>query len=130
MFRFPSTLTFIFRSFASIDGIGKGLSDKYDIGKLAQPFIEKFTEVQKAPAEKNFNIFAKATGLSQADIIKAVTPPKKIAYIEETLRDIERGDLKIRVRSLENEKALERMPLNQGKMEKLLLVSFLLNLPV
>mmetsp|Transcript_12280 Transcript_12280/g.20232 ORF Transcript_12280/g.20232 Transcript_12280/m.20232 type:complete len:748 (-) Transcript_12280:1115-3358(-) len=130
VFRFPSTFTFIFRAFASIDGIGKGLSDNFDIGKLAQPFIAKFTEVQKneTPAEKNLNIFAKATGLNQADIFKAISSPKKIAYIEETLREIERGDLKIRVRSLENEKALERMALTQGKMEKLLVASLLLNL--
>ncbi|KAL7445688.1 hypothetical protein ACHAXH_009087 [Discostella pseudostelligera] len=130
VFRFPSTFTFIFRSFASIDGIGKGLSDTFDIGKLAQPFIEKFTDVQKgydSAAEKNLSIFAKATGLNQADIYKAVTSPKKIAYIEETVRSMERGDLKIRVRSLENEKALERMSLNQGKMEKLVVASLLLN---
>jgi len=130
VFRFPSTFTFIFRSFASIDGIGKGLSDTFDVGKLAQPFIEKFTEVQKneTPAEKGLNIFAKATGLNQRDVLTAVTSPKKIAYIEETLREIERGDLKIRVRSLENEKALERMSLTQGKMENLLVASLLLNL--
>jgi len=130
VFRFPSTFTFIFRSFASIDGIGKGLDSSYDIGKLAQPFIEKFTEVQKdeSPAEKNFNIFSKATGLNPDDINTAVTSPRKIAYIEDTLRDMESGSLKIRVRSLENEKALERMSLNQGKMEKLLIASVLLNL--
>ena len=130
VFRFPSTFTFIFRSFASIEGIGKGLSDNYDIGKLAQPFIEKFTEVQKneTPAEKNLNIFTKATGLNQKDILKAISSPKKIAYIEETLREIERGDLKIRVRSLENEKALERMSYTQLKMEKLLVASLILNL--
>lgn len=130
VFRFPSTFTFIFRSFASIDGIGKGLSENFDLGKLAQPFIEKFTEVQKneTPAEKSFNIFTKATGLNSEDILKAVSSPKKIAYIEDTLRSIERGELKIRVRSLENEKALERMALTQGKMEKLLAASLLLNL--
>ncbi|KAL7465274.1 hypothetical protein ACHAXS_005611 [Conticribra weissflogii] len=130
VFRFPSTFTFIFRSFASIDGIGKGLDKNYDIGKLAQPFIEKFTEVQKneTPAEKNFNIFSKATGLNQKDILTAVSSPKKIAYIEDTLRSMERGELKIRVRSLENEKALERMSLTQGRMEKVLIASFLLNI--
>ena len=40
VFRFPSTFTFIFRAFASIDGIGKGLDKEFDIGTLAQPFIE------------------------------------------------------------------------------------------
>jgi predicted unusual protein kinase regulating ubiquinone biosynthesis (AarF/ABC1/UbiB family) len=130
VFRFPSTFTFIFRSFASIDGIGKGLDKNYDIGKLAQPFIEKFTEDQKGPstpAEKSFNIFRAATGLNKDDINTAVTSPKKIAYIEETMRSMESGSLKIRVRSLENEKALERMELTQGRMENILLASVMLN---
>jgi len=130
VFRFPSTFTFIFRSFASIDGIGKGLDENYDIGKLAQPFIEKFTEDQKGPstpAEKNFNIFRAATGLNRDDINTAVTSPRKIAYIEETMRSMENGTLKIRVRSLENEKALERMELTQGRMENILLASVMLN---
>lgn len=130
VFRFPSTFTFIFRSFASVDGIGKGLDPKYDIGKLAQPFIEKFTETQKgykSASEKQLSIFSKATGLNVDDINTAVTSPKKIAYIEETLRAMENGTLKVRVRSLENEKALERMSLTQGRMENLLLASVLLN---
>eukprot|EP00587_Corethron_hystrix_P000241 CAMPEP_0113329428 /NCGR_PEP_ID=MMETSP0010_2-20120614/20902_1 /TAXON_ID=216773 ORGANISM="Corethron hystrix, Strain 308" /NCGR_SAMPLE_ID=MMETSP0010_2 /ASSEMBLY_ACC=CAM_ASM_000155 /LENGTH=886 /DNA_ID=CAMNT_0000191531 /DNA_START=49 /DNA_END=2709 /DNA_ORIENTATION=+ /assembly_acc=CAM_ASM_000155 len=129
-FRFPSTFTFIFRSFASIDGIGKGLDDSYDIGKLAQPFVEVFTESQKgytSDFDKNFNIFSKATGLNQDDINTAITSPRKIAYVEETLRSMETGNLKIRVRSLENEKALERMVLTQARMENLLLGSILLN---
>ena len=37
VFRFPSTFTFIFRAFASVDGIGKGLDPKFDIPKAAQP---------------------------------------------------------------------------------------------
>mmetsp|Transcript_17168 Transcript_17168/g.24161 ORF Transcript_17168/g.24161 Transcript_17168/m.24161 type:complete len:595 (+) Transcript_17168:2-1786(+) len=130
VFRFPSTFTFIFRAFASIEGIGKGLDKDYDIGKLAQPFIEKFTESQKgykSQTEKNLNIFSKATGLNLPDIETAVTSPKKIAYIEETLRAMESGTLKVRVRSLENEKSLERMALTQSRMENVLLASLLLN---
>ena len=81
-----------------------------------QPVIEKSTEVQtnETPAEKSLNIVSKATGLNQRDILKAVTSPKKIAYIEEMLRAIERGDSKIRDRLLENKKALERVSLTQG----------------
>jgi predicted unusual protein kinase regulating ubiquinone biosynthesis (AarF/ABC1/UbiB family) len=130
VFRFPSTFTFIFRSFASVDGIGKGLDPDYDIGKLAQPFIETFTEAQKgykSKAEKNFNIFSKATGLNSDDINTAISSPRKIQYVEETLRSMENGNLKIRVRSLENEKALERMALTQTRMENVLLASLLLN---
>jgi predicted unusual protein kinase regulating ubiquinone biosynthesis (AarF/ABC1/UbiB family) len=130
VFRFPSTFTFIFRAFASVEGIGKGLDKEYDIGKLAQPFIEKFTEAQQeytSEADKTFSIFRKATGLNREDIETAVTSPRKIAYIEETLRSMEAGGLKIRVRSLENEKALERLSLTQTRSENLILASMLLN---
>lgn len=130
-FRFPSTFTFIFRAFASIDGIGKELDKDFDIGKLAQPFIEKFIEEQKgykSKAEKNFNTFKKATGLNFDDINTAVMQPKKVEYIEQTLRQMENGSLKIRVRSLENEKALERMGLRQSISESALFSILCLNL--
>jgi predicted unusual protein kinase regulating ubiquinone biosynthesis (AarF/ABC1/UbiB family) len=129
-FRFPSTFTFIFRAFASVEGIGKGLDADYDIGKLAQPFIETFTDAQKnysSEADKKFRIFSKATGLNTGDINTAITSPRKIAYIEEVLRSMENGQLKIRVRSLENEKALERMALTQSRMENVLLATTFLN---
>eukprot|EP00543_Licmophora_paradoxa_P000761 CAMPEP_0202453848 /NCGR_PEP_ID=MMETSP1360-20130828/11733_1 /ASSEMBLY_ACC=CAM_ASM_000848 /TAXON_ID=515479 /ORGANISM="Licmophora paradoxa, Strain CCMP2313" /LENGTH=720 /DNA_ID=CAMNT_0049073041 /DNA_START=182 /DNA_END=2344 /DNA_ORIENTATION=+ len=130
VFRFPSTFTFIFRAFASVDGIGKGLDPEYDIGKLAQPFIEKFTDGQKysSETEKSFRIFQKATGLNSKDINTAVTTPRKIAYVEETLRSMEDGNLKIRVRSLENEKALERMALTSVRTESILLASVFINI--
>jgi len=131
VFRFPPTFTFIFRSFASIDGIGKGLDPDYDIGKLAQPFIETFTDAQQkysSPAAKNIAIFKKATGLNTKDISTAITLPRSVSYIENTIRSMEEGTLKVRVRSLENEKALERMTLTQSRMENILLTSVLLNL--
>eukprot|EP00536_Pseudo-nitzschia_multiseries_P007871 jgi/Psemu1/256645/estExt_Genewise1Plus.C_1900049 len=129
-FRFPSTFTFIFRAFASVEGIGKGLDEKFDIGKLAQPFVEKFTDAQKpyeSEATKKLSIFQRATGLNTKDIETAVTSPRKIAYIEDTLRSMEEGTLKIRVRSLENEKALERMALTQQRTENVLIATMLLN---
>ena len=111
------------------EGIGKGLDDGFEIGKLAQPFIEKFTDSQKysSDAEKKLSIFSRATGLNPADVETAVTSPRKIAYIEETLRSMQEGSLKIRVRSLENEKSLERMTLTQERSENLLLATIFLN---
>lgn len=113
----------------STEGIGKGLDKNFEIGKLAQPFIEKFTDSQNynSAAEKRLSIFSKATGLNLKDVETAVTSPRKIAYIEETLRGMQEGSLKIRVRSLENEKALERMALTQTRCENLLLATLFLN---
>jgi predicted unusual protein kinase regulating ubiquinone biosynthesis (AarF/ABC1/UbiB family) len=130
VFRFPSTFTFIFRAFASIEGIGKELNPDFDIGKLAQPFVEKFTNARQydSPAEKTLSIFSKATGLNKNDIETAVQQPRKVAYIEETLRSIEGGSLKIRVRSLENEKALERMDLRQSLMQNVMVATLFLNM--
>jgi predicted unusual protein kinase regulating ubiquinone biosynthesis (AarF/ABC1/UbiB family) len=131
VFRFPSTFTFIFRAFASIDGIGKELNSDFDIGKLAQPFVEKFIDAQKgydSQAEKNLSIFSRATGLNKDDIETAISQPRKVAYVEQTLRSIEEGSLKIRVRSLENEKALERMDLRQGVMQNALFATLCLNM--
>jgi predicted unusual protein kinase regulating ubiquinone biosynthesis (AarF/ABC1/UbiB family) len=130
VFRFPSTFTFIFRAFASVDGIGKKLDPAFDIGKLAQPSIEKLIDSQKgyrSDTEKTFNIFQKATGLNVDDIETAVQQPRKVKYIEETLRSIEDGSIKIRVRSLENEKSLERMGMRQTFVENILIASVFVN---
>ena len=106
VFRFPSTFTFIFRSFASVDGIGKALDPDYDLTKFAQPFINELTEVDKgSDFEKFASRFGVVTGLNQKDIETAIMQPKKVAYLEQTLRSMEQGSLKIRVRSLENEQA-------------------------
>ena len=130
VFRFPSTFTFIFRAFASVDGIGKGLDDKFDIPKLAQPFINELTEADaySSDVQKWADRLGKATGLNQADVETAIMQPRKVAYLEETVRAMEQGNLKIRVRSLENEQALARMALSQTITNKLLVATLLLNL--
>ncbi len=54
------------------------------------------------------------TGLNAEDLNVAVTAPRRISYIESTLREMEQGSLRIRVRALENEKSLERLTLQQA----------------
>jgi len=130
VFRFPSTFTFIFRAFASIDGIGKGLiKDDFDLNKYAQPFVEELTGAgEGSELQKWTGRLSKATGLNLEDVDTALTQPRKVAYLEQTVRAMEQGNLKIRVRSLENEQALARMALSQGITNKLLVASLLLNL--
>lgn len=132
VFRFPSTFTFIFRAFASIDGIGKGLDTDFDIGKLAQPFVEELTQEAKYSGDSELGKvakqFASVTGLNAKDVNTAVSQPRKVAYLEETVRAMEQGNLKIRVRSLENEKALERMALTQDRLTNLVAGGIFVNL--
>ena len=96
---------------------------------MAQPFVESFSDGQKyeSIADKRLAIFQKATGLNKDDINTAVMQPRKVQYLEETIRAMETGDLKIRVRSLENEKALERLDLRQSVTENVLFTSLLFN---
>ena len=130
VFRFPSTFTFIFRAFASYDGIGKGLDETYDLTKFAQPFINELTETDgyNSAFDKWADRLGKATGLNSEDVETALMQPRKVQYLEETLRSMEQGNLKIRVRSLENEQALARLQLSTDVGNKLLVSSVLLNL--
>lgn len=123
-FRFPPTFTFIFRAFASVDGIGKGLDSGYDLGKLAQPFIQRLTSEDSTPLSR----LRLATGLNAGDIESAVTSPRKVAYLERTVRAMEQGTLKIRVRALENERALERIAAQQATTQALVLAAAAINL--
>lgn len=68
---------------------------------------------------------ARAEGAPQVNT--ALTSPRKIAYLEETMRAIEQGNLKIRVRSLENEMALTRLSTQSKATTNLLLASVVLN---
>ena len=92
--------------------------------------MEKFTASQQgytSETDKKFSIFKKATGLNKNDLETAVMQPRKVQYIEETIRDMASGDLKIRTRSLENEAALKRLNLRQSLSEKLILSVLCLN---
>merc|ERR1719247_4100339 len=52
VFRVPSTFSFILRSLASIEGIGKELTpDTWDITKSAQPFVKALIDEQRGVQE-------------------------------------------------------------------------------
>mmetsp|Transcript_10521 Transcript_10521/g.23356 ORF Transcript_10521/g.23356 Transcript_10521/m.23356 type:complete len:700 (+) Transcript_10521:107-2206(+) len=130
-FRFPPTFTFVFRAFSTLDGIGKGLDPKYDLTRLARPFLKELVDLKDGSATITFwkNI-GKQLGLRPVDIYQAVTQPRRVARVEDTITRMEQGDLKVRVRVLESEKAFKRMEIAQGNMITAVAAGTFLNLGV
>ena len=130
-FRFPPTFTFVFRAFTSLDGIGKGLDSKYDLTKLARPYLKELIDLKDgSPTISFLKSIGKKLGWRPIDLQTAITSPRKIAYLEETITKMEQGDLKVRVRNLDSEKEFQRLKLVQSNQVNLIAASGLLNIGV
>ena len=127
-FKFPPTFTFVFRAFTTLDGIGKGLDAKYDLTKLAQPFLKELIDLKDGSAFLSFyKTWAKKLGWRAEDIANVVQSPRKIANLESIVTKMEQGDLKLRVRVLDSENNFKRLQLVQSNMAYAFAASALLN---
>lgn len=113
-FNFPPVFTFVFRAFTTLEGIGKGLDPTYDLTLIAGPYLKELVDLREGSAAlSTVKAFTKRVGWRAKDISAVVTQPRKTAYIENTLRRMESGDLRLRVRVLESERAFKRIALMQ-----------------
>ena len=128
-FKFPPTFTFVFRAFTSLDGIGKGLDNKYDLTRLAQPFLKELVDLRDGSAALSFlKSFGKKVGLRPIDIQQAIGSPRSIARLEDIVTRMEQGDLKIRVRDLQTENSFKRLQIQQSNMGNAIAASAFLNM--
>mmetsp|Transcript_33767 Transcript_33767/g.58355 ORF Transcript_33767/g.58355 Transcript_33767/m.58355 type:complete len:739 (-) Transcript_33767:611-2827(-) len=127
-FKFPPSFTFVFRAFTSLDGIGKGLDPAYDLTRLAQPYLKELVDLRDGSAAISFlKTWGKKTGLRPTDLMSVVKEPRSVAYLEDTVRRMERGDLQLRVRVVESERAFQRLAVEQKNMFNLVAASGCLN---
>jgi predicted unusual protein kinase regulating ubiquinone biosynthesis (AarF/ABC1/UbiB family) len=105
-FRFPATFTFVLRAFSTLEGIGKTLNPKYSFGAVAAPYAQELLQLQGAGAQGTALMLLRkqASEMSSA----AVAVPTRVARIDGVITQLESGDLKLRVRVLEAERAAKR----------------------
>lgn len=130
-FKFPPTFTFVFRAFTSLDGIGKGLDPKYDLTRLVQPYLKELVDLRDGSATLSLlKSWTKKLGLRPIDFAQTVQQPRKVANLESIITKMEQGDLKLRVRVLESERAFQRLNLVQSNLASALAAASFLNVGI
>ncbi|MEM7757987.1 MAG: AarF/ABC1/UbiB kinase family protein [Cyanobacteria bacterium P01_A01_bin.40] len=103
-FRFPATFTFVMRAFSTLEGVGKGLDPEFNFMEVAQPYaMQLMTDTNNS----NGNTIFDEIGRQAAQVgTAALGLPGRI---DDTIDKLERGDLRVRVRSLESERVMRRL---------------------
>ncbi|MEC4803333.1 MAG: AarF/ABC1/UbiB kinase family protein [Jaaginema sp. PMC 1079.18] len=103
-FRFPATFTFVMRAFSTLEGVGKGLDPDFNFMEVAQPFA---MEIMTNSSASNGNSIFDELGRQAAQVSStALGLPRRI---EDTIEKLDRGDVRVRVRSIEIDRVLRRM---------------------
>ncbi|MEC4983146.1 MAG: AarF/ABC1/UbiB kinase family protein [Oscillatoria sp. PMC 1068.18] len=117
-FRFPATFTFVMRAFSTLEGVGKGLDPDFNFMEVAQPFA---MDVMTNGRASNGNSIFDELGRQAAQVgSTALGLPRRI---EDTIEKLERGDLRVRVRSIESERVMRRLSAMQLGTNYTLLIS-------
>ncbi|KAL0311133.1 UNVERIFIED_CONTAM: protein ACTIVITY OF BC1 COMPLEX kinase, chloroplastic [Sesamum angustifolium] len=126
-FRFPSTFTFVIRAFSTLEGIGYTLDPDFSFTKIAAPYAQ---ELLSSRQQQRTGTQVVQEIRKQADDARSYTisMPYRIQRIEEIVKQLESGDLKLRVRVLESERAARKATILQMGTIYTVLGSTLLNL--
>ena len=119
-FRFPATFTFVMRAFSTIEGVGKGLDPDFNFMTAAQPFAFQIMN-SNGNSNPDPNTFLAEIGRQAAQVgTSALGLPRRI---EDTIEKLERGDLRVRVRSSESDRYLRRLGAMQQNTNYAILVA-------
>ncbi|CAN6195329.1 unnamed protein product [Urochloa humidicola] len=106
-FRFPSTFTFVIRAFSTLEGIGYILDPDFSFVKVAAPYAQELLDLkqrQRGGPQLVQEIRKQANDARDSTI----SMPYRIQRIEDFVGQLESGDLKLRVRVLESERAARK----------------------
>ncbi|XP_031274520.1 protein ACTIVITY OF BC1 COMPLEX KINASE 7, chloroplastic isoform X2 [Pistacia vera] len=111
-FRFPSTFTFVIRAFSTLEGIGYILDPDFSFVKVAAPYAQDLLDIRQ---QRRSGTQLVEEIRKQADDARSstISMPSRVQRIEEFVKQLEVGDLKLRVRVLESERAARKSSILQ-----------------
>jgi predicted unusual protein kinase regulating ubiquinone biosynthesis (AarF/ABC1/UbiB family) len=102
-FRFPATFTFVMRAFSTLEGVGKGLDPDFNFMEVAKPYaMQLMTNTNGSEGNSFLNELSRQAAQVSST---ALGLPRRL---EDTLDKLERGDVRVRVRSIETERLMRR----------------------
>ncbi|MEM7581044.1 MAG: ABC1 kinase family protein [Mastigocoleus sp.] len=120
-FRFPATFTFVMRAFSTLEGVGKGLDPEFNFMQVAQPYtMQLMTQMNGSEGNAGNAILNELSRQAAQVSSTAFGLPLRL---EDTLEKLERGDVRVRVRSIETERLLRRQSNIQIGMTYAIIIS-------
>jgi len=107
-FRFPATFTFVLRAISTLEGLGKGLDPTFNFMEVAKPYATNLMENGSNRESGNLSTaFLGELGRQAAQVSNtAIALPRRI---DDTLAKLDRGDIRVRVKSQETDRLLRRL---------------------
>ncbi|KAH1245749.1 Protein ACTIVITY OF BC1 COMPLEX KINASE 8, chloroplastic [Glycine max] len=127
-FRFPATFTFVVRAFSVLDGIGKGLDPRFDITEIAKPYALELLRFREAGVEVVLKDFRKRWDRQSQAFYNLFRQADRVDKLADIIQRLEQGDLKLRVRTLESERAFQRVAAVQKTIGSAVAAGSLINL--
>ncbi len=125
-FRFPATFTFVMRAFSTLQSVGQGLDPNFNFVTVAQPFAMQL--MNDTGSSDQAGLLSELSRQAFQVSNTALALPRRI---EDTLDKLERGDIRVRVRSTETDRMLRRLGnVNMGTNYTLLVGTFTLSATV
>ncbi|KAK4768416.1 hypothetical protein SAY87_003557 [Trapa incisa] len=128
-FRFPSTFTFVLRAFSTLEGIGYILDPDFSFVKIAAPYAQELLDIRQRQ-RSGTQLVQEIRKQADNARTNTVTMPYRVQRIEEFVNQLEAGDLKLRVRVLEAERAARKATILQMATMYTVFGGTLLNLGV
>ncbi len=107
-FRFPATFTFVMRALSTLEGLGKGLDPNFNFMEVAKPYATNLMENANNKESGSLSTaFLGELGRQAAQVSNtAIALPRRI---DDTLAKLERGDIRVRIKSQETDRLLRRL---------------------